>query len=131
MAFKRVEHADYAEGGRGWDEATPAILPLFQARAGLQLALKLGVPNVRDRMRPVLAALREKLPNAFQPADPEAWGQYVLVPHLRADEVCKWLRAERRIAVDARQGFIRFGPDFLTTEDEIEAAGTALSQSPL
>lgn len=128
LAFARVDHADYAEGGAGWDEATPAILPLYQARAGLQLAVDLGVHHIRSEMTPILGELRSRLPGAFQPQNPDQWGQYVLVPHPYSKEACQQLRVESKVVVDARLGCIRFGPDMLTTSEEIATAAEALAR---
>lgn len=116
-----------AKGGGGWWESTPSPLPLFQARSGLEFTLEMGVPEVRrlnlERLRALRAILAER--GGFIPEDEEEWGGFALWPSAQPEELVSVLKA-RRINVDARQGFVRFGPDVLTTFEEIKQVGLAL-----
>lgn len=128
FGFERSESADYAEGGNAWLESTPSILPLYQARAGQEFALTVGVDAIRHNALEHLAGLRSSLAErglpVHLPANPEGYGNFAILVHDRAPEVATRL-AEAGVHVDARGRFVRFGPDILTTADEIERAAQA------
>ena len=45
--YARPDPPEYAPGGDAWLESTPAVLPLYQARAGQLFTLAIGVPRLR------------------------------------------------------------------------------------
>ncbi|HET6374648.1 MAG TPA: aminotransferase class V-fold PLP-dependent enzyme, partial [Methylocella sp.] len=47
FAFARPENPQFARGADGWLESTPAVLPFYQARAGLEFTLAMGVERLR------------------------------------------------------------------------------------
>jgi len=47
FAFDRRDRPDFAGGADGWLDATPAVLPFYQARAGLEFTLAVGVERLR------------------------------------------------------------------------------------
>ena len=120
--------AERAQGGRGWWESTPAPLPLFQARSGIEFTLEIGVDDIRRHTLLRLAALHEGLAplGGFVPEDESEWGGFALLPSDRSDEIVALLK-ENKINVDARQGNVRFGPDILTTFEEIDQTCQVLS----
>src|SRR2546430_17141455 len=47
FAYLRPEPPQFAPGGDGWLESTPPVLTPFQALAGLEITLELGVERLR------------------------------------------------------------------------------------
>src|SRR5208337_4586835 len=47
FAFARPERPDFAKSADGWLDATPAVLPFYQARAGQEFTLAMGVERLR------------------------------------------------------------------------------------
>lgn len=127
--YERPEEPIREDGVRGWWESTPAILPIYQARAGLEFALDLGVERHRSFMLQKLRDLRDVLApyGGFVPNHPEAWGQYALLP---ADDTETLVGDLKRhgVNVDARHGWVRFGPDLLTQAHELERLEDVLNQ---
>lgn len=119
-----------AKGGKGWWESTPAPLPLYQARSGLEFTLEIGVGEIRRQTLDHLQSLREGLARfgGFLPQIDSEWGGFALLPCDRADALVRSLK-EQNVNVDARQGMVRFGPDILTTESDVARAIAALEMS--
>ncbi len=55
--YARPHPPRFAKGGDAWLESTPAVLPLYQARAGQRFTLAIGV----ERLRPYSLALQRRL----------------------------------------------------------------------
>lgn len=131
FAFRRQATVDLAEDGNRWMESTMPILPYVQALAGLELMDELGVDRIREftlgRLEAWRAAMREQGLDVFVPADAEAWGAYGLWPHENFAQVVPQLKSAG-VTVDARSGFIRFGPDLLTTDEELATAARCCRQ---
>lgn len=131
--FQRPEQPLLATGGDAWMEATPAILPLYQAKSGLELTLALGVGRLRtyalEQLAFLEAALRHhNIPVRRGGTNPEHSGAYLLLPHRNASAFCDRLKA-RSVIADARLGHARFAPDILTTRDELTAAAAVIAES--
>jgi len=126
--YARPEPPRFATGGDGWLESTPAVLPIYQARAGQQLVLALGVGRVRAyslaAQRRLVALLAED-GIAAQGGTVDR-GAFVVVRHRDARAWAVAL-AERAIATDARGEWLRLAPDILTTDAEIVAAARELA----
>lgn len=122
MSFQR---ASDAPRGDAWLESTPAILPFYQSRAGLQFTLDLGVPRIREHslMQQAMLrdAFRENGVECFEPDDPHTFGAFSLVPCDDAAGAVKCLK-EAGVNVDSRGDKIRFSPDVLNSEDELKEA---------
>ncbi|MEM7621918.1 MAG: aminotransferase class V-fold PLP-dependent enzyme [Planctomycetota bacterium] len=135
LGFDRSEAPILAGGGDGWLEATPPILTYYQAKSGLAFALTLGVDRTRvynQRQQAMLAgALRGAgvEPRLFEPR-----GAFLLVEHADAPGLSAEL-ARRGVKTDARRcnvtgrGFVRFCPDVLTTDEEIERASVIVGDA--
>lgn len=131
FAFQRPRHPELADGGDAWLESTPAVLPFFQARAGLDLTLAVGVERLREDALAKTRALAEKLRRAgvsvqFGGESPEGTGNYLLVPHADTGALVKQLRRSGVVS-DARLGAVRLAPDVLTTEAELDRAATIIA----
>jgi kynureninase len=111
--------------GDGWLESTPAVLLPYQARAGLEFALDIGVPQMRafvlERLAKMRSVFKSQGIDLYSPSDPSRFGNFTLMPHRDADRLWKAL-LENGLNVDARQGFVRFGPDLLNTDEDFETA---------
>ena len=119
FAFERTNSV---ERGDAWLESTPAVLPIYQARAGLELIQELGVPALREYSLEQQAALREALRSngvpCQEPADPYRFGAFSLVPSSDPHGFVSSLKSAG-VNVDARGKFVRFCPDILNSEDEL------------
>ncbi len=125
FAFKRPEHPSFAAGAEGWFESTPAVLPFYQARAGLELTLAIGVERLRAYSLKQQAYLAERL---------AAQGIAVLgsgLPHgallaisAPKAETAAALLLQEGVVVDAREDLLRLCPDMLNSPHELlEATG--------
>lgn len=133
FAFERPEEPLLADGGDAWLEATPAPLPLFQARSGLQLVLAIGVERLRRYSLEQLAFLEMELTTAGIGVrrggpTPERSGAFLLVPHDDAHRASAALKAAG-LNVDARLGHLRFCPDIVTTGDDMRRAASITAQA--
>lgn len=125
FGFERPKEPVFKDRGDGWMEATPAILLPYQAQAGLEFALEVGVGRTRDYSLARLDLMREVFKSygieMHSPEDPRSYGAFGLLPHKHATGLWKTL-LERGVNVDARLGFVRFGPDLLSTVEDFERA---------
>jgi kynureninase len=125
--YLRPETADRAAGGDAWLESTPPIVTYYQARAGLELTLGIGVDRLREYSLKQLEALRigfvKQGVACFEPKDPRQYGGFALVPSSDASELSNKLKLAG-VNTDARGNFVRFGPDILNSFEEISRAAS-------
>lgn len=123
--YSRPEPAEYGEGGNSWLESTPAVLQPYQARAGLEFTLAVGVERVRAYSLRQQAVLRREMAARgvpmFAPASPELFGAFSLLPTDDAAGVSRQLK-DVGVNTDARGGSVRFGPDILNSDVELAEA---------
>ena len=62
FAYQRPEPPRFAAGGDAWLESTPPVLVPFQALAGLEVTLELGVERIREYNLAQKAVLQSLLP---------------------------------------------------------------------
>ncbi len=120
FAFARPNTPELANSGDGFLESTPAILPFYQARAGLKFILAIGVEQLRQYSLQQQLFLEQRLTEnniSFLGKAAER-GAFISMPHRQADLIADKLEA-RNIICDAREGLLRFGPDLLNTETEL------------
>jgi len=129
FSYERPDPPRYASGGDGWLESTPAILPLYQSRAGQHFALAIGVARLRAHslalQRRLIALLAER--GVESEGGREDRGAFVVVRHREARAWADALSA-RGIATDARGEWLRLCPDILTTDDELGRAAEELGR---
>ena len=105
FAFERPERLSFARGANGWLKSTPAILPFYQARAGLEFTLAIGVERLRAYSLAQQAILIECLDKygitALAPDEPH--GAFLAIPHPKGQSAAAKLLDEGVIA-DAREG---------------------------
>lgn len=120
FAFTRPDGLELAENGDRFLESTPAILPVYQARAGLVFTLEMGVDRLRNYSRRQQMLIEKLLCQNNIPflGKAEQRGAFIVIPHRRAQTIVDRLK-QTGVTCDAREGLIRFGPDFLNTEAEL------------
>ena len=125
--YERPEIPEFAAGVQGWWESTPSIAPLYQARSGLLFTVEVGVDRLREQSLATLTRIRRILEpkGGFVPENPEDWGAFALLPTEDTGRVVGILKSHG-VNVDARQGMVRFGPDVLTTEEDLDRLQRAL-----
>ncbi|MEM8756786.1 MAG: aminotransferase class V-fold PLP-dependent enzyme [Planctomycetota bacterium] len=133
FGFQRDDVAHLAAGGDGWQEGTPALLCMVQALAGLEFTLAVGV----DRLRAYNVHQRRLLADAIysaggDPINGEPRGAFLLMRVEDLAYAIDVLRAEAVVAdgrPDSRGiGHVRFCPDLLTTEEEIDRAAQTIAR---
>ncbi|MEO0715528.1 MAG: aminotransferase class V-fold PLP-dependent enzyme [Planctomycetota bacterium] len=133
FAYDRPDTPDLAAGGNAWLESTPPILTAYQALAGLEFTLGVGVDRLAAYNREQQATLESFLSDHGVPLHSiSPRGAYLLVPHDDAPAASATLK-ERGVNTDARrdatgQGFVRLCPDVLTTTAELEKAARVVAE---
>ncbi|MCA9289358.1 MAG: hypothetical protein KDA05_12270, partial [Phycisphaerales bacterium] len=132
-----------AAGGDAWLEGPPAVLPFYQARAGLELVLAIGVERLADYNRTQRAFLRDRLADAgVQALDTDAataHAPFLAIPTAEWRAAADRLKA-RGVIADARRlptaaehdtprGCLRLAPDLLTTQDELARAASMVAEA--
>lgn len=131
FAYERPDEPLLSTGGDAWLESTPPVLTAAQAIAGLEFTLAMGIDRLRSLSLEQQSLLREHLQTAkvpvFEPTTPKSFGAFTLVPSRDAKELSHRLRLAG-VNTDARGGFVRFGPDALTTRRDIERAASIVGE---
>lgn len=145
-SWDRGDEATLAAGGDAWLESTPAILPFYQARAGLEFTLAIGIERLRRHNLEQQAYLRDRLTAAGVPVvdldakNEPGHGAFLLVPAADWRAAAAALKA-KGLNVDARPaprphtvsgspaGNIRFCPDILTTREEMDRAAKIVAET--
>ena len=129
FTYERPDPPRYAEGGDGWLESTPAVLPLYQSRAGQRFVLAIGVARLRAHSLAMQRRLVTLLADRGVAAQggTEDRGAFVVVRRRDARALADALAA-RAIATDARGEWLRLCPDVLTTDDELLRAADELAR---
>ncbi len=132
FSYARPDHNPRGEGIQSWAESTPTVLPPYQARAGLEFALEIGVDRMRAYNLEILAEVRQILKphGGYTPSDPNAWGGYALLPMGSTESATRVsnLLKDEGVNTDSRSGCVRFGPDVLTSAEDIRLLVSALKK---
>ena len=129
FTYARPDPPRFAPGGDAWLESTPAVLPLYQARAGQRFTQAIGVARLRAyslELQTRLVALLAERGVTAQGGTVDR-GAFVTVRDRAATTVSAELEA-RGIVTDARGEWLRLCPDVLTTDAELVSAATALGE---
>jgi kynureninase len=116
FAYERPEPPQFAPGGDAWLESTPPVLAPFQALAGLELTLELGVERIREHNLAQKALLKSLLPVEGSGDD---HGAFVTLKNPHAKRIAAALE-KQGIKTDARGEYLRLCPDFLNPRAELE-----------
>jgi kynureninase len=117
------------KGGDGWLDGTPAVLPYYQARAGLALVRALGVDRLRSYSLLQLTRLRDLLRErgiAGEGGD-AGHGAFLTVASQRSEALVASL-AKQGIIIDAVHGRLRICPDIVTTDADLVRVADALAR---
>jgi kynureninase len=128
FVYDRPDPPRFAPGGDAFLESTPPVLTYYQARAGQQLTLALGVDRIRAFSLDRLTRLKHYLAEAgiaAHGADTEH-GAFLTVEHSEAASLARQLE-NSGVITDARGTYLRLCPDYLTTDAETRRAATALA----
>jgi kynureninase len=126
--YERPNPPRFAPGGNALLESTPPVLTYYQARAGQQLTLALGVDRIRAYSMDRLTRLKRYLAEsgiAANGAD-ETHGAFLTVEHSAAANLAAELERSN-ITTDARGRFLRLSPDYLIPDTALREAATTLA----
>jgi kynureninase len=123
FAYERPDPPQFAPGGDAWLESTPPVLAPFQALAGLEITLELGVERIREHNLAQKAVLKSLLPVQGEGAD---HGAFVTLKTAKAKRLAAQLEKDG-IKTDARGDYLRLCPDYLNFREELEAASARVS----
>jgi kynureninase len=124
FSYARPEPPQFAPGGDAWLESTPPVFTPFQALAGLELTLELGVESIRRYNLTQKAVLKSLLPVKGEGDD---HGAFVTLKNENAKALAVELE-KQGIKTDARGEYLRICPDYLNSRDELERAASHISQ---
>lgn len=124
FSYARPEPPQFAAGGDAWLESTPPVLAPFQALAGLEITLELGVERIREYNLSQKALLKSRLPVQGEGDD---HGAFVTLQHADAQGVAAELE-KQGVKTDARGEYLRICPDYLNSRDELERAARQISR---
>jgi kynureninase len=111
---------------------TPHVPALEAARPGIKIIAEVGVEKIREKSKRQTARLIDLADQrgwrVNTPRNPEKRGGTVSIDMPDSQEVCQAL-LKRDILVDWRpQAGVRFSPHFYNTDDELDAAITAVEE---
>ena len=129
--YERPNPPRFAPGGDAFLESTPPVLTYYQARAGQQLALHLGMDRIRAYNIDRLSRLKRYLADfgvAAEGADSKH-GAFLTIENFAAASLAEALERSG-ITTDARSRWLRLSPDYLTLDSDLhEVASTLASVS--
>ncbi len=120
FAYARPEPPQFAPGGDAWLESTPPVLAPFQALAGLELTLELGVERICEYSQSQKALLKSLLPVE------DHGGAFVTLRSGNAKALAAALE-DQGVKTDARGEYLRLCPDYLNSRAELERAAQLLA----
>ncbi len=125
--YTREERPRLAAGGNAFLESTPPVLTYYQARAGQQLALGLGIDRIRAYSLDLLGRLKSYLEQAGVPAKgaDNDHGAFLTVEDAQASLLVTALERVR-VTTDSRGRWLRMSPDYLTRDEDLRAAASLL-----
>lgn len=125
--FERPDPPLFQPGGDAFLEGTPPVFTWYQARAGQQFTLAMGVGRLRayglDRLRRLKALLHER--GIESRGGDERHGAFLTVRHKDAMRLPERLKT-LGVRADARGETLRLAPDCLTREEEMVRAADAI-----
>ncbi|HWI98400.1 MAG TPA: aminotransferase class V-fold PLP-dependent enzyme [Burkholderiales bacterium] len=123
FAYQRPEPPRFAARGDAWLESTPPVLAPFQALAGLEITLQLGVERIREHNLAQKALLKSFLPIE---GEGEGHGAFVTLRNAKAKALSAELE-KKGVKTDARGEYLRICPDYLNSRSELEAAAAHIA----
>ena len=124
FAYQRPEPPRFAAGGDAWLESTPPVLAPFQALAGLEITLELGVHRIREHNLAQKAFLKSLLPLEGEDED---HGAFVTLRNVRAGALAAELEG-KGVKTDSRGEYLRICPDYLNNRKELQSAAAQIAE---
>ncbi|MEA3276236.1 MAG: aminotransferase class V-fold PLP-dependent enzyme, partial [Pseudomonadota bacterium] len=127
--FNRNDETHFAPGGNAWLESTPAVVPYFQARAGLAFTEAIGVERLREYSIRQQDLLQNELAALGVPVSGYARerGAFLSIRLTAAANLVQRLR-RAGILADARSDSLRLCPDILNRERELRATAEQIAR---
>lgn len=124
-----IRRFEYADDARRFEGGTPSVAATYAGRAGVDIVLEIGVPQLRARQVELVDHLvTAALGRGLRPRVPGRVGDLagiVTIPRQDPPAVVAAL-ARREIIVDARPGVVRLSPYFYNTKDDCDRVIAAL-----
>jgi kynureninase len=126
--YDRPNPPSFAAGGGAFLESTPLVLTYYQARAGQQLTLALGIDRIRAYALERLSHLKRYLADAGIAANgaDDQHGAFLTIEHPDAASLVQSLE-NHGITTDARGHHLRLSPDYLTPNSALQETATTLT----
>jgi kynureninase len=126
--YDRPDPPRFACGGDAFLESTPPLLTYYQARAGQQLALQMGVARIRAYCLDRLSKLKQYLAEVGITAEgaDDLHGGFLTIENPAAVSLAEALE-RTGITTDARGSRLRLSPDYLTPESALRKVATTLA----
>jgi kynureninase len=130
FAYQRPDPPHFAAGGDAYLESTPPIVTCYQARAGQQFTLAVGVERLRAYSLDRLQRLKQYLAANNIAADgaDDDHGAFLVMRHASADSIARRLAA-MGLQSDARGAYLRLSPDCLTGDEELRCAAELVARA--
>jgi kynureninase len=126
--YDRPDPPRFAYGGDAFLESTPPILTYYQARAGQQFALHIGVARIRAYCIDRLSRLKQYLAGVGIRAEgaDDQHGGFLTIENPAAVLLAEALE-RTGIMTDARGSRLRLSPDYLTPDSALRRVATTLA----
>jgi kynureninase len=126
--YDRPNPPRFAHGGDAFLESTPPILTYYQARAGQQFALQMGLTRIRAYCVDRLIRLKRYLANVGITAEgaDDRHGGFLTIENSAAASLAETLE-HSGITTDARGNRLRLSPDYLTSDSALREVVTTLA----
>jgi kynureninase len=126
--YERPNPPRFAHGGNAFLESTPPVLTYYQARAGQQLTLQMGVARIREYGMDRLSRLKLYLADngiAAKGAD-NSHGAFLTIENPAAVSLAEALERSG-VTTDARGRWLRLSPDYLTSDSALRNVAATLA----
>ena len=123
FSYLRPAPPEFGPGGDAWLESTPPVLGCFQALAGLEFTLEMGVDRLRAYSMEQKALLASLLPE-LTGAD-KHYAAFVTLKNQNAAALGAALE-KQGVKGDVRGEYLRLCPDILNSRADIERAAATL-----
>jgi len=126
--YDRPDPPRFAQGGDAFLESTPPVLTYYQARAGQQFALQMGVARIRAYCIDRLSNLKQYLAEAGITAEgaDDLHGGFLTIETPAAASLAETLE-HAGISTDARGNRLRLSPDYLTSASALRKVAMVLA----
>jgi len=125
--YERPNPPRFASGGNAFLESTPPVLTYYQARAGQQLTLQMGVARIREYGMDRISRLKRYLADNGIAAKGANVGHGALTIENPAAVSLAEALERSGVTTDARGRWLRLSPDYLTTDNALRNVAATLA----